>query len=67
MVTAFLSHIHVILRRNMETKSLLRLLIKTSVKTKFSCMHAVWMKAQIAFSVALIANITDEKQVRLFP
>lgn len=67
MVTAFLSSIHEILRRNSETKSLVRLLIKKKgVKTKFSCTHSVWMKAQLAFSVALTANITDQNRVRFF-
>lgn len=67
MVAAFLSHIHEILRRNSETKSLVRLLMRTSVKTKFSRTHSVWMKAQLAFSVALTAGITNESRVRFFP
>lgn len=66
MATAFLSHIHKILRRNSDTKSLVRLLIKTSAKTKFSCTHSGWMKAQLVFSVALTASIADKKWVRFF-
>jgi len=66
LVTAFLSHIHDIFRRNSETKSPERLLIKISVKTKFTCIHSVWMKAQLALSAAPTASITDENWLKFF-
>lgn len=58
LVTGLPSYIHMILKRNSKTKSLV--LIK-SVKTKFSCTYRVW---KLAFSQYLLTvSSTDENQV----